>query len=115
RRAGGRLAGAGRRWAAGPAAVSDDPVPAEVPALVVRLEPRADAVHEPRRRLLRAAERPLPVDGRPPVRPPRLRVPRRGARPQPLAAAGQVAARDPALLRAAVPLDRRLLPEHRGL
>ena len=32
-------------------AAADDPLPREVPALVVRLEPRADAVHQPGRRL----------------------------------------------------------------
>ena len=35
-----------------PAGAADDAVPAQVPALVVRLEPRARAVHEPGRRLL---------------------------------------------------------------
>ena len=46
-------------------AAADDPVPEEVPALVVRLEPRAAALLEPSRRLSRAAHgRPIPVDRR---------------------------------------------------
>ena len=58
------------------AARSDDHLPREVPALVVRLEPRAHAVQQPRRRLLRADGRPLSVDRRPPGRAPRLRATR---------------------------------------
>jgi hypothetical protein len=42
-------------------AASDDPVPAEVPPLVVRLEPRVAQVLEPDRRLSRADGRPLPI------------------------------------------------------
>ena len=47
---------------AGP--LSDDPVPQEVPALVVRLEPRADALHPAGVRLRRSDERRVPVDRR---------------------------------------------------
>jgi hypothetical protein len=36
--------------------------------LVVRLEPRAAPLHEPRGRVLRVDERPLPIDRRAPVR-----------------------------------------------
>ena len=54
--------------------------------------------------LPRADGRPLPLDRRAAVGAARLPLPRRQTRPQPLAAAGQMAARDPALHRAAVPL-----------
>ena len=50
--------------AAVPGAAADDPVPAEVPALVVRLEPRAAPVLEPDRRLSRPDGRPLPLHRR---------------------------------------------------
>jgi len=49
-------------------------------------------------RLLRAAHRPVPLDGRAAERPPPDRLPRCRKRPEPLAAAGEVAARDPAHL-----------------
>ena len=65
-----------RNRAAVRAARPDDHLPREVPALVVRLEPRADALQQPRRRLLRADGRPLSVDRRPPGRAPRLRATR---------------------------------------
>src|SRR3954447_21474057 len=54
--------GAGGRRPAVPAAAFDAAVPAEIPTLVVRLEPRAAPLHEPDRRLSRAHERPLPGD-----------------------------------------------------
>ena len=47
-----------------PRPAADDPVPAEVPALVVRLEPRAAQVLEPDRRLPRPDGRPLPLHRR---------------------------------------------------
>ena len=61
---GRRVGRGGRSRAALLAAAADDRVPPEVPALVVRLEPRAAAVREPRRRLPRADGRPLSVDRR---------------------------------------------------
>src|SRR5205085_4932405 len=79
----------------------------EVPTLVVRLEPRAAAVLDQDRRLLGADGRPLPIDGRAPGGRARLPLPRRAAGTKPLAAARQVAARDPALHPARLPLDRR--------
>ena len=94
------------RRAAVPGAAADDRVPAEVPALVVRLEPRAAPVLEPDRRLPRPDGRPLPIHRRAAggrARPP---LPGREAGAQPLAAARQVAARDPPLHRARLPLDR---------
>ena len=97
------LGGAGLLFAADSV---DDPVPAQVPALVVRLEPRADALREPRLRLRPADGRPLPVHRRPPVRPPRLPLSGCRARAEPLAAAGEVAPGDPALHRPVLPLDR---------
>ena len=64
----------GRR-AAGRRPARDDPVPAEVPAVVVRLEPRVPAVYEPRVRLWGASERRLPVHRRAPVRQARAALP----------------------------------------
>ncbi len=81
-------------------------LPAEVPALVVRLEPRAVALLQPRRGLRAAHGRHLSVDRRASVRAPRVPGGRRpGA--QPMAAAGEVAARDPALHRAVLPRRSR--------
>src|SRR5262252_4444550 len=106
--------GRGRRAPVlGPAA--DDPLPAEVPALVVRLEPRAAALFQPRYGLPRADGRPLPVDGRGAVRSPRLPLSRRAARAQPLAAPGQVVPRPSALHRAVLPGHRGVRGGHRRL
>ncbi len=81
-------------------------VPAEVPALVVRLQPPADRFVDAGRRLPGSDDRPLPVDRRGTVRPPRTRLPRRRAGPQPLAPAGEVAAGHPHYV-------VLLLPQHR--
>ena len=107
----GRRHGRGRRHrAALPPAAADDPVPREVPALVVRLEPRAAALQQPGRRLRRADGRPLPVDRRR-SSPCASTIPYPDAERdlEPLAAAGQVVPRDPALHRAVLPLHRRVL------
>src|SRR5918994_2105943 len=55
-----------RRRVPVPAPAADDPVPQEVPAVVVRLEPGAAAVHEQGRDLRRADGRSVPVHGRAP-------------------------------------------------
>src|SRR4029079_6945153 len=81
-----------------------DSLPAEVSALVVRLEPRAAALPEPGRRLPGAAERSVPVDRRAPVRAAGAAIPGCEAGSQSLVAARQVAARDPGLSRAGLPL-----------
>src|SRR5262249_19390894 len=78
-----------RRGRLGPRS-PDARLPREVPALVVRLEPRAGPVREPRRRLPRPDGRPLPVDRRAAERPPGHAVSRREERPEPLASARQV-------------------------
>src|SRR5919198_518104 len=57
--------GRGNRRVALPGSPPDDRVPAEVPALVVRLEPRAAPVRQPGRRLSGLDGRPLPGHGRP--------------------------------------------------
>src|SRR4029079_13985135 len=86
-----------------------DSLSAEVSALVVRLEPRAAALPEPGRRLPGAAERSVPVDRRATVRAAGAAIPGCEAGLQSLAAARQVAARDPALHRAGLPLAPRPL------
>src|SRR5919198_930051 len=96
----------GRGWAALPGSVADDPLPTEVPALVVRLEPGAPAVHEPGPRIRPADGRPVSGNRPGAVRPPRLPVPGRGAGPQPVAPAGEVVPSDPPLHRAVLPVDR---------
>src|SRR5215469_13231330 len=87
---------------------ADDLVPAQVSPVVVRLEPRTTAVHQPGHRLPVPDGRPLPLHRRPPIGPPRLPLPRS---PEPVAAADQVAAGDPALHRAVLPQHRLI---HRG-
>ena len=74
-----------RRRAAVRRAAADDPVPPEVPALVAGLEPRAAALHQPRRRLPRAARRPLSLDRRAAGGPPRAAAART---PRPTSTAG---------------------------
>ena len=81
---------------------------AEVPALVVRLEPRAAALHA-----TGSASTSALMDDRYPSTDEQQSVhldfpyPDAAARPQPLAAAGQVVPGDPALHRAVLPLHRR--------
>src|SRR5437899_8882283 len=94
---------------------ADALVPAALSAVVVRLRARADAARNARRRVLRVAHCPIPLDRRGAVRAPRDRLPRRRARPQPLAATRQVAARDTSLHRALLPRARRDRRGHRGL
>src|SRR4029078_12863355 len=86
-----------------PGAAADDPVPTEVPALVVRLEPRAAPLREPDRCVSPTAGRTISVHGPAPVCAARVPVSRRPARPHPLAAAREVVPRDPALHRADLP------------
>ena len=98
----------GHRGRAVPGHAPDDPLPAALPALVVRLRTRAHPVRRPHRRLRRATHRRVPLDGRGAEGPSRHRLPRRRAGPEPLAATRQVVPRDPALHRAALLVDRRL-------
>src|SRR6266511_452935 len=89
-----------------PGAPAADPVQAEVPALVVQLEPRAAALQQPGGRLPRPDGRPLPLHRRAAGGPPGDPLSRRGA-PEPVASPGQVAAGHPPLHRAALPRHRR--------
>src|SRR5918912_3037441 len=60
-RSGVRHDGAAGWWPALPAHAAHDPLPPEVSALVVRVEPRAAALLEPGHRLPGPAGRPLPL------------------------------------------------------
>src|SRR6266516_3721570 len=104
-------AGRGHRRTALRRTAPDDPVPPEVPALVVRLEPRAAEVHEPGRRLPRLDGRHVPLHRRAPVRRPRPPLLGRARGAEPLAAAGEVAAGHPPLRDRGVVRD----PLHRPL
>src|SRR5918996_348297 len=87
-------------------APADDPVPAEVPALVVRLEPQPPPILEQSRCVLGVDGRPLSFHRRGAVRPSGLPLSGRPARPQPVASPGEVVPGDPALLCAGGPVDR---------
>src|SRR5262249_1137946 len=92
-----------------PARAADDPVPAEIPALVVRLEPGTSAVQQPNRHLPVTHGRHLSLDRRAAGPSPRLSLPRRGERAQPRHAAGEVAPRNPPLPPPFLPPRGRLL------
>src|SRR6266851_4177175 len=98
---------------AGPRAAADDPLPAQVPQVVVRLEPGAAAVQQPGGGLRRADGRHLPVDRRAPVGAPGLSIPGRAGRAEQVLAPGEVAPRDPALHRPSLPAYRRSGRGHR--
>src|SRR5919108_1877981 len=87
-------------------AAPDDPVPAEVSALVVRLELRAAQLLEPRLRLSRLNGRSLSLDRRAPVGATRVPLPGRARGTKPLAPAREVVPRNPALRRVDLSLDR---------
>src|SRR5256885_1073046 len=76
-----------------------DPVPTEVPALVVRLEPRAAALLQSSPGLHPPHGRPLSGNRRATGCPPRLRLPGCGPGPEPVAPPGEVVPGDPALHR----------------
>src|SRR5262249_39595343 len=95
--------GRGRRGSTVLRPLADDLVPAEVPPVVVRLEPGTAAVHQPGRNLPRTDGRPVPLHRRPPVGAPRLPLPGRRPRPEPVAAPGEVAAAHPPLLLVVLP------------
>ena len=98
--------GGGRRAVRAHAA--HDPLPAEVPALVVRLERAVPAVQPAGGRVRGAPDRRLPVHRRGAVGAPEGGVPRREEGPLAVAAAREVVPRHPALLRAGLPRHRRL-------
>src|SRR6266849_1186578 len=91
-----------------PRPTADDPLPAEVPALVVRLEPGTVALHEPGDGIRRAHGRPLSIHGRGAVGAPGFPLPGRAAGIEQMAAAGQVVPRNPSL-------RGTVLPGYRGL
>ena len=107
-----RLA-AGRRRSSVPAPGADAPLPQEVPALVVRLEPPAHAVPGARLGLRRATSGRIPLHRRGAGGPSRFPLSRRQAA-QSRASAGQVVPGHPPLDRALLPVDRsRGLRHHR--
>ncbi len=61
-----------RRRAPLPRAVAHARVPGDLPEVVVRLQPRAAALHQPGLGLPRPARRPVPVDHRAPIGAPRV-------------------------------------------